>query len=129
MPDREKIIRALECCLDIVRSGRWASGCITCPYDVEENNCREKMILDAIAMLKEQDEQIRIKTENFNRLVAKIGVMPKIVRCRDCRYGEPVMNGAGDDCIQCNNDDLWLDGNLNFPDWYCADGERRTGYA
>jgi len=49
----------------------------------------------------------------------------EIVRCKDCCHGEPVKNGAGEDCIQCNNDDLWLDGNLNFPDWYCADGERR----
>lgn len=48
----------------------------------------------------------------------------EIVRCKDCRYGEPTKNGAGDDCIQCNNDDLWLDGSLNFPDWFCADGEK-----
>lgn len=60
MPDREKIIRALECCLDIVRSGRWASGCIACPYAVEENSCREKMILDAISLLKEQENLLGI---------------------------------------------------------------------
>jgi len=49
-----------------------------------------------------------------------------IVRCKDCRYGEPVKNGAGDDCIQCNSDDLWLDGSVNFPDWFCADGKRKN---
>lgn len=50
---------------------------------------------------------------------------PEIVRCKECHYGEPVKNGAGDDCIQCNNDDLWWEGMLHFPDWFCADGERR----
>ncbi len=51
--------------------------------------------------------------------------MKPLVLCKDCRHGEPVKNGAEEDCIQCNNDDLLLDGNVNFPDWFCADGERR----
>lgn len=49
----------------------------------------------------------------------------EIVRCKDCCYGEPTKNGAGNDCIKCNNDDLWLDGDLHLPDWFCADGENR----
>ena len=55
MPDREKVIKALDCCLDIVRSGRWASGCVSCPYG-ETDKCREQMILDALELLKEQEE-------------------------------------------------------------------------
>lgn len=60
MADRKKVIEALDCCLDIVKSGRWASGCISCPYAEEKNNCREKMIKDAIALLKEQQTEIDI---------------------------------------------------------------------
>ena len=59
MADIEKVIKGLDCCLDIVKSGRWASGCISCPY-AEEKNCREKMIKDAIALLKEQHTEIDI---------------------------------------------------------------------
>lgn len=62
MPDRKKVVEALECCLDIVKSGRWASGCISCPYAEEKNNCREKMIREAIELLKEQE------TKKKNRL-------------------------------------------------------------
>lgn len=51
----------------------------------------------------------------------------ELVRCKDCRYGEPFKNRAGNDCIECNNDDLWLDGNVNLPDWFCADGKRKEG--
>lgn len=100
MADREKVIKGLEHC----SSGE---GCKGCPYNKTESGhaCLFDCVRDAIPLLKEQ---------------------PEIVRCMDCRYGEPTKNGAGDDCIQCNNDDLWLDRNLNFPDWFCADGERRT---
>ena len=55
----------------------------------------------------------------------EIGYGQEIIRCKNCRHGEPVKNEAGEDCIQCNNDDLWLDGNVNFPDWFCADGEQK----
>ena len=57
MTDREKVIHALDCCLDIIRSGRWSSGCISCPY-AEMNNCREQMIIDALELLKEQGNLI-----------------------------------------------------------------------
>ena len=59
MPGMEKVIDGLDCCLDIVKSGRWASGCISCPYAEEKNNCREKMVKDAIVLLKEQRAEIR----------------------------------------------------------------------
>ena len=47
-----------------------------------------------------------------------------IVRCRDCKFGEACKNGAGEQCVQCFNDDLFMTGDLHMPDWFCADGER-----
>ena len=39
-----------------------------------------------------------------------------VVRCKDCKHGEPGACGYGVDC-----DGVWHDA-----DWFCADGERRT---
>ena len=61
MTEREKVIKALECCEDIHRAGRWASGCIACPYaETEEKieRCDLQLLKDALALLKEQQETI-----------------------------------------------------------------------
>ena len=39
----------------------------------------------------------------------------ELVRCRDCKNGEPGACGYGVDC-----DGVW-----HADDWFCADGERR----
>mgnify|MGYP007013865240 CR=1 FL=1 len=39
----------------------------------------------------------------------------ELVRCKDCKYGEPGACGYGVDC-----DGVWHDA-----DWFCADGKRR----
>ena len=50
----------------------------------------------------------------------------ELIRCKDCLYGAHVKNGAGDVCVQCNNDELQMFGDVHFPDWFCADGKRTT---
>ena len=40
---------------------------------------------------------------------------PEIVRCKNCKHGEPGACGDGVDC-----DGVWHDDN-----WFCADGERK----
>lgn len=54
MPDMEKVIKGLDCCLDLIRSRQFSSGCGFCPY-VSAEHCKVKMIEDAIALLKEQE--------------------------------------------------------------------------
>ena len=146
MVDREKVIKGLEHCEK--------QGCDGCPYYPNDDGCRlnqdalallkeqedlkerhEILVNHAdtmLAMLKERNEKIAVLNRFIEQMPKPTKLLDvfcdgyaKVVRCKDCRYGEPTKNGAGDDCIQCNNDDLWLDGNLNFPDWFCADGERR----
>ena len=63
MPDREKVINGLECCMS-------EHICRGCPYR-EKGECEDggyyysKAIEDALALLKEQ---------------------PEIIRCKDCKH-------------------------------------------
>ena len=46
-----------------------------------------------------------------------------VVRCEDCCFGEPTINGAGERCIQCTNSNLGMMGECHPLNWFCADGE------
>ena len=47
----------------------------------------------------------------------------KIVRCKDCKYGEPKKNARGEQMVECNGEfPDWL----RDPNWFCADGERES---
>ena len=102
MPDREKVIKAIEDC------AFHKNDCVDCYYDgcvFEHGDCRRDMLADALSMLKEQ---------------------PEIVRCKDCRWGERSRNGKGEEMIFCYNGDTGIeDGYLHEPDWFCAEGERK----
>lgn len=47
---------------------------------------------------------------------------PQIVRCKDCRWGDPVKNGYGEDVIECTED---IEHRCHATDWFCADGESK----
>jgi len=59
MPDREKVIKGLECC-------EKANNCGNCPYDGECAKRGFALTRDAIVLLREQE--------------------PEIVRCKDCKH-------------------------------------------
>ena len=65
MPDREKVIEALETCRDQDNPpGYRFTSCVDdCPY--HGNGCARKLKEDALALLKEQEE---------------------IIQCKDCYY-------------------------------------------
>ena len=110
MPDREKTISDLQRVVAHAGDALAIDGLILNPFVIIP------LMKDALALLKEQDEQIRIKTENFNRLVAKVEVMPEIVRCKDCKHYEmPKFGEFG----YCNQNRM-----VTKTIWYCADGER-----
>ena len=57
MPDREKVVKGLECCSSL------DSNCAVCPYNYDgeggESPClRLKLIPDALALLKEQEPKL-----------------------------------------------------------------------
>lgn len=51
----------------------------------------------------------------------------RVVRCKDCKFGEHSINAIGEPSIACNNPDVgfyeWLLGEDDF----CSYGERREG--
>ena len=51
----------------------------------------------------------------------------QVVRCRDCKYGEPETNMFGDDMVMCQNkqNPIGYEDLLMSPEFYCEDGERR----
>lgn len=54
MPDREKVIKGLECC--IKRDPDDQTRCGECPY---ESACLNRLKIDALELLKEQETEIR----------------------------------------------------------------------
>jgi hypothetical protein len=62
MPDKEKVIKGLECAIGI----RGIKNCDDCPYDNDFNCIGCDIVMrDAIALLKEQEA---------------------VVRCKDCKH-------------------------------------------
>lgn len=57
---------------------------------------------------------------------AAVDAVP-VIRCRDCKYGEPETNGFGEDMVMCQNkqNPIGYEDWLMPPEFYCADGERR----
>ena len=53
---------AMDCCLDVVRSGRFASGCISCPYK-NVTKCRELMLTSGRNLLR-QPEKVNVEIRN-----------------------------------------------------------------
>lgn len=57
MPDRKKVIKGLEICID---RGPGEYTCNKCPYEVNGTNCEISLAKDALALLKEQANEIDI---------------------------------------------------------------------
>ena len=110
MPNREKIIKVLEC------SANGALHCFDtfCYWHGTGNDCdRSQIMLDALALLKEQ---------------------PEIVRCKDCKFfakvdcwvdiGHGAKMLAGGDVPTCKK---WGDGDCHTKeDGYCYLAERKA---
>lgn len=111
MVDREKVKKGLEC----HKSGICDNNKMLCPYWKEEADCSKKLIDDALELLKEQEAEIEKLTRYINGFSRD--AIP-VVRCNDCENKE-CWGRAGD--VVCG-----IDGTPHRPDWFCADGERRT---
>lgn len=125
MHDREKVIKGLEICVDRV-PGKYE--CNECPYEIDGNYCEINLAKDAIALLKEQEKQ-KFFVDESGKITPLPIVFPNcplkeyeaVVRCKDCKYAAPDM--------ACSHESEWgneISRNRGNPDWYCADGERRS---
>ena len=63
--EKEDIIKALECCSDVHRAGRWATGCVACPYMLKGeggDRCDLQLLDDAAKALKGENDGGRTDT-------------------------------------------------------------------
>ena len=77
----------------------------------------DKMLIEAQSKCKKSGGNFRfgvLGNVRANLAVFPTVDRPEIVRCRDCKHGEPGACGYGVDC-----DGVW-----HNDDWFCADGER-----
>lgn len=136
MPDREKVIKALECIV-----ADTDLDCKKCDYyirdDVPQYCATTNVLRDALALLKEQEETINDLTETIRQLNQHIKDLSEymtpygkvkdvkayaellkeqeaVVRCKDCKWYDKQNNW----CIS-------LDIAEQGEDWFCADGERK----
>ncbi len=100
MPNKEKVIKGLECCAAM--SG---DECRVCPY---EHECRDTDLPYGMSHLA-GDAFILLQ------------VQPDIIRCKDCKYVEDYTDIYDDDrgykCLKHQE--------YHSADWFCADAERR----
>jgi len=102
MTDRENVIKGLEVCTSIADGESCPKEC---PYYQEVCYGYDQLMLDALALLKEQD--------NCENCAIAIEDRQPVVRCKDCIH----KNGLNH-CT--HNNDIWV-----ADDWFCADGEVR----
>lgn len=69
-----------------------------------------------------------IDYKEYEQMVEPLRDVECVVRCKDCKWGEPTKNCYGEDRIICGNDDTYIDRYITVPaDWFCADGEPKDG--
>lgn len=97
MVDREKVIKALECCA-------YKQNCIECPYYKGNSTCMDDKDKDALDLLKEQEAVVPIKMQ---RMDSNFSFFVPYFLCGNCRYelvGEDVMF-----CSHCGREVKWDD--------------------
>lgn len=103
MSDRDKILKAWERCNKCIFPSLVGDQTpyLECEYTLGLHCRQDKLIMDTIRFIESQ---------------------PEIVRCKDCKHAK----------VQ-NKNEVWCcfvdDGFSHEPDWFCADGERRTDNA
>ena len=81
MSDRENVIKGIDICLDRFRCGE------DCPYyNTEKIGCMEQLREDALALLKEQEEEIENLRQTAQSMIEGIVVStPMFHPCRSCQ--------------------------------------------
>ena len=121
MPDREKVIKGLHDARRYLEDKEWSDRGASPHID---------SINDALALLKEQEADIKNLNETIMNLLQKITEMKMIygdceyvgelVRCKDCKHCYFASNRIPcEQTLTCEKHGMDI-----TPDWFCADGER-----
>ena len=125
MPDKQKIIKGLEVCTSIADGESCPKDC---PYYQKVCYGYNQLMCDALALLKEQEEQIdRLIEESASNAEMAEGMkellkeQEALVRCKDCKYcyfaSNRIKSEQSDACGKHGIDVT--------QDWFCADGEAK----
>lgn len=105
MTDREKVIEWADKCTSLAHE---SEDCDECPYHLNHEgfySCIECLLMDTVAMLKEQQTEIEQLRNDANA-----------IRCKDCKHFDYRR------LYKCR-----IHGSLFQPkdgNWFCADGEK-----
>lgn len=97
MPDREKVIKGLDVCVDRV-PGKYS--CYECPYEIDGNSCEINLTKDALALLKEQEAVEPKKVKGYNPPMYTIYEY----ECEKCK--SPILNKQPY-CMGCGRSVKW----------------------
>lgn len=122
MTDKRQVIYDIERCTSHV-----PDACRDCSHytGTVGFGCMEDLMSDALALLKEHEDSIRIlisdledlQKEHDKLLDKKIPLITngqEVVRCKDCKW-----NSGTHDFPYCQSQNVPIS-----PDWFCAGGER-----
>lgn len=105
MPDREKVMKALECCM---RENNTVCLCGECPYHTESTmfSCMQNVMRDALALLKEREEGITPieSTRKQKEFADKIGIAVSDFWCGACHFN---LIGHPKFCPNCGKKVKW----------------------
>lgn len=102
MDNREKAIRALECCTQEDCYG------LDCPYVLAEGLCFQQMSDDALKVIREMAEELEeLKKER-----------PKVILCKHCKHQSKSLSPYQEFGVWCKKHDRYVNS-----DFYCADGK------
>ena len=73
-----------------------------------------------------KEEMLMIRVREDIRNAPTIDAVP-VVRCKDCKHGQPmVYRHTESPCIMCSHLGSGFFARVFNPNWFCADGERRS---
>ena len=103
MPDREKVIKGLECCT-MLATLEHPYRCKECPYQINGAPCERFAIMkDALALLKEQ-EPIEPIPADYMIEDNEPGWYSLVFKCGNCK--KPLY-GQANYCIKCGKAVKW----------------------
>ena len=113
MPDREKVIRAVDSCFDYwLDQHKYLH-----PLELETVRQRKAEALDLLEEQEDVSDALVDQCDRVRRLRKELADQPKIVRCKDCKHYDADKKGYGSCPL----------GAIDVSDdWFCADGERRS---
>ena len=77
---------------------------------------------EILALVKAQEKENSKINNSYLKLLHVASKQPRIVRCKDCKYGREPILSFRKYCVWCERIQRH-----NSNDWFCADGDAKEG--